>query len=67
MAAARIGEVLYWLGCAVAMLIVVFDFFVWLKQGYANDGLTLFVFIVIAFIIWIIGRACRDLLAGGRV
>jgi hypothetical protein len=67
---ARLGNVLYWLGCIVAALVFV--------SGEAfmsiiadSPRTTLFDYVVIfgvvgiiAIIIWLIGRACRYVLAG---
>ncbi len=63
--AERIGNVLYWLGCIVAALIVLAGIAVYVTEGHSrSDGLGVSAgFLVAAFIPWIIGRALRYILA----
>ena len=59
----RLGNVVYWLCTGVTVLIVV--------SAIANDingppgdrGFTI-LFLVVAFVVWLIGRAARYILAG---
>ena len=64
--AERIGNVLYWLGCIVAGLTALLGVGIYLAEGQnKNDGLMVMGFVfVFAFIAWLIGRACRYILAG---
>jgi hypothetical protein len=61
---ARLGDVLYWLCCVVAVVV-----FAWGAHGElagtSADSPYLFALATVAaFAIWIIGRACRYILAG---
>jgi hypothetical protein len=64
--AARLGRVLYWLGCiigAVVVLVVVAVAFI--NPGLAEDrGIIVGLGIVLGAISWGIGRALRYILAG---
>ena len=63
--AARIGRVLYWMGCIIAVLLVLLSFFFAFLAETTNGvvgGLT--AFIPYAVVVWLIGRACRYFLAG---
>ncbi len=63
--AARMGRVLYWVGCIIAVLLVVLSIFFALLAETTNGvvgGLT--AFIPYAVLAWLIGRACRYFLAG---
>jgi hypothetical protein len=63
--AARIGNVLYWLGCIVAALILIADVAIYFGEGRAHsDGVVFVVFLIAAIISWGIGRAARYILAG---
>jgi uncharacterized membrane protein YvlD (DUF360 family) len=64
---ARLGNVLYWLGCIVAALVMVLGVAEYVMEGHSrSDGVWIFLgFIVVAFIAWIIGRACRYVFGGG--
>jgi hypothetical protein len=60
----RLGNVLYWLGCIVAGLIIAADGYDFYMEG-ADHYKGGYVFIaVIAFAVWFVGRACRYVLAG---
>ena len=60
---ARLGEALYWLCCAVA--VVVFAWGALNESGGSADAPYLFALATVAaFAIWIIGRACRYILSG---
>jgi hypothetical protein len=63
---ARLGDVLYWLGCILAGLTVAAGAFLWFAEGHARkDGIAVVAgFLVFALILWLIGRACRYVLAG---
>jgi hypothetical protein len=65
--AARLGNVLYWIGCIVAALILLYDgVLLSLEEPtqLARD-FSVFVFIAIAaLVVWLIGRACRYVLSG---
>ena len=59
---ARLGDVLYWAGCLLAVLLVA------AAIAYYNfEDIKLFellILIGLAVIVWMIGRACRYVLAG---
>jgi uncharacterized membrane-anchored protein len=57
---ARLGNVLYWLGCGLAIVVTA------VGAVIAHDtGLGFFVAaLVIAALIWLVGRACRYVLSG---
>jgi hypothetical protein len=61
---ARLGRVLYWLGCIIASVIVALDAYMWVMiwQQQGELGYSIF-FVVIAFLVWLVGRLCRYLLA----
>jgi hypothetical protein len=63
---ARLGNVLYWLGCILAGLFIVGGVAEWFGEArYRPDGYGIIIgFAVVAFIIWLIGRACRYVLSG---
>ena len=56
-----VGNGIYALGCIGATLIMEIDFYWWAISGDArSDQLWIFVvFIVVAFVIWLLGRVCR--------
>jgi hypothetical protein len=62
----RLGNVLYWLGCVIAFGILAIDIAEWFAEGRTHpDGVfVFFAFAAIAFIAWLIGRACRYVLSG---
>jgi hypothetical protein len=59
---ALLGNVLYWAGWLVAVTLVLTSIF-YFNSGYIKP-LELLVLIVLAVIVWMIGRACRYVLAG---
>lgn len=61
---ARLGDVLYWLGCIIAGLfgILILISLIWGTGTTEPFGVILFG--VAAVIIWTIGRACRYVMAG---
>jgi hypothetical protein len=61
---ARLGKVLYWLCCILASVIVAFDAYMWLMiwQQQGELGYSIF-FVVLAFLVWLVGRLCRYVLA----
>ena len=63
--AARMGRVLYWVGCVIAILLVLLSiFFALLAETTSGVVGALTGFIPYAVVVWIIGRACRYFLAG---
>jgi hypothetical protein len=63
--AERVGNVLYWLGCIVAGLTVLLGVGVFFASQNQREGLSVMAFVfVFAFIAWLVGRACRYVLAG---
>jgi hypothetical protein len=64
--ATRLGNVIYWLGCVIAALILAADAAEWFGEAqYRSDGLpVVLVIAVAAAIVWVIGRAFRYVLAG---
>ncbi len=58
---ARLGNVLYWAACGAAVLLGAlgaFEFFV------HKDSEAIVVFAVLGLLVWLVGRACRYILAG---
>lgn len=68
--AARLGNVLYWLGCGLAVLALVISTIAWLVWYGGASGDPSFqlgfaiVFLIIAIILWVFGRAARYVLVG---
>ena len=62
--AARLGNVLYWLGCIVAVVTAAIGAFVWFNRTEPGDVVTVIILVVLAAIAWLIGRGCRYVLAG---
>ena len=62
----RLGNVLYWIGCIIAALIVGVATALYVNEGStrSDDLPTVGFLILIATIVWTIGRACRYVLAG---
>jgi hypothetical protein len=67
---ARLGNALYWLGCIIAGLIVIYAGVIYSTEGYARSEDTglLVVFALMAFAVWLVGRLplrpCGDLNRG---
>jgi Na+-translocating ferredoxin:NAD+ oxidoreductase RnfD subunit len=67
---ARLGNVLYRTGCGIAVLAMLSfflaAFFVWDDGGYATIQQTEIMLYssLVALLAWLIGRACRYVLAG---
>jgi hypothetical protein len=59
------GRVLYWMGCIIAVLLVLLSIFFALLAE-TNNGVVgaLTAFIPYAVVVWLIGRASRYFLAG---
>jgi hypothetical protein len=64
--AARIGNVLYWLGCILAGLITLLAVGMYLaEQHNKNEALLVSGFVLIfALVSWSVGWACRYILSG---
>jgi hypothetical protein len=64
----RLGNVLYWTGCILAIVALIFGAVVHVNDpsDTSQDCVMLFVVLgaVPAVILWLIGRACRYVLAG---
>jgi hypothetical protein len=61
----RLGDVLYWLGCILAAIVVAWGVQVCLGDtNNADDPYMLAPIAAGAFAIWTIGRACRYILSG---
>lgn len=63
---ARLGNVLYWTGCVFALIIVGCGVLgVALEPGNNNETwIVIMITAVFAAVVWVIGRACRYVLAG---
>jgi hypothetical protein len=63
--AGRIGNVLYWLGCALAALTIAAGVALYVSEGQSrSDGIGIFIgFLVAAAVVWVIGRALLYVLA----
>jgi len=61
---ARLADALYWLGCILAAIVVVWGAVLYLRGGPADDVYLLPIVAVAAFAIWVIGLACRYILSG---
>ena len=60
----RLGDVLYWLGCIMAAIVVVWGAVFCFRDSSADDPYLFSVVAVAAFAIWVIGRALRYILSG---
>jgi hypothetical protein len=60
----RIGDALYWLGCILAAIVVVWGFVFFFGGDHAGDPYLFSVVAIAAFAIWVIGRALRYILSG---
>ena len=64
---ARLGHVLYWLSCIIAVLLLALAAYGWFQDTPAQRPLdeSVYIFLAIAaFVVWLIGRACRYVLSG---
>jgi hypothetical protein len=61
---ARLGDVLYWVGCILAAIVVVWGAVFAFRGDHADDPYLFSVVAVAAFSIWVIGRALRFILSG---
>jgi len=63
---ARLGNVLYWLGCILAAVLITGGIALWIGEGQSspNGYYILSGFAVVALVVWLIGRACRYVLSG---
>jgi hypothetical protein len=61
---ARLADALYWLGCILAAIVVVWGAVFCFRGGPADDVYLFPVVAVAAFAIWAIGLACRYILSG---
>ena len=63
---ARLGNVLYWIGCILAVPIIGLAVLYWVAEGHAQTGGTVFTVVIgiVGVIVWLIGRACRYVLSG---
>ena len=62
--ATRLGNVLYWLCCILAVVTAAIGAFVWFNRTEPDDVATVIIFTGLAAIAWLIGRGCRYVLAG---
>jgi len=60
---ATLGKVIYWIACAVAVLVLGLAALVWFTEREAGDLVMIFNLILIGLGAWTIGRACRYVLA----
>lgn len=61
---ARLGDVLYWIGCILAVIVVVWGAVFCFGGEHAGDPYLFSIVAVAAFSIWVIGRALRYILSG---
>jgi hypothetical protein len=61
---AQLGDVLFWLGCILAAIVVVWGAVFCFRGDRADDPYLFSAVAVGAFAIWVIGRALRYLLSG---
>ena len=60
---AKLGNVLYWTACTVAVLMLACAALVWFTEREAGDLVMIFNLILIGLGAWIIGGGCRYVLA----
>jgi hypothetical protein len=60
---ARLGNVLYWVGCVLAAIVVVWGAVFCFRGNSADDPYLFSAVAVAAFAIWVIGLACRHVLS----
>ena len=61
--AARLGNVLYWLCCILAVVIAAIGAFVWFNRTEPGDEGTVLILVALAAIVWLIGSVCHYVLA----
>jgi hypothetical protein len=61
--AAGLGNVLYWLSCALAAVIAAIGAFVWFNRTEPGDEGTVIILVALAAIVWLFGRVCHYVLA----
>ena len=61
---ARLGDVLYWAASTVAALLAAFVLMVFMLADGKGESLFQVLGVVTAGVIWLVGRACRYVLAG---
>ena len=61
---ARLGDILYWIGCILAAIVVVWGALFCFRGDNADDPYLFLLIAVAAFSIWVIGRALRNILSG---
>jgi hypothetical protein len=62
---ARLGNVLCWLGCVAAVMILAFVVALWKTGPHQGiDESILVVLAIFGIVVWLIGRACRYILSG---
>jgi membrane protease YdiL (CAAX protease family) len=60
----RLGQVLYWIGSALAALFIVGSVFAAIHESNGQNWLVFFFFIVIGVLFWLAGRALKYILSG---
>lgn len=60
----RLGQVLYWAGCAGAALALVAGIYGFFSGSNGEGGIALGFMVFAAAAVWALGRACRYVLAG---
>jgi hypothetical protein len=61
---ARFGDVLYWLGCGIAVALLSFASYGITQGALRTDREFLVLLAASAAVFWLIGRACRYVLSG---
>jgi len=62
---ARLGGVLYWIGCIAGFGWLALTTFIWATEGRFTREMPVYVFFVLMSLgMWLAGRACRYILAG---
>jgi hypothetical protein len=62
--AARLGDVIYWLGCGIAIISIAAAVVLAIYGVKPDKHILIIIFSVGALVIWLIARACRYILAG---
>ena len=60
----RLGNVLYWLGCGIAVVWLVVCVVAIIYDTSINVVMFTTLALIISILIWLIGRACRYVLSG---